>query len=390
MGTRDSSRPPEQQYLAGILAALRDGIVIRSLDGRVLDVNDAFLAMVGLRRDEVIGLEGPPYPWHAAPEDAEVAARRIRETEGVHLKEIVFRRPDGETFPVQVSGGALRDPAGEVVAYLASCRDVGPLRRAEDEALRLEQAQRDALAQLAAERDAREMKDEFLAMVSHEIRTPLTSVLGYQELALADTTEEGVRSLLEVANRNGRHLARLVDDFQLIGRASVGRLVMQRRPVALSDLVRQAVQDARIRTAAAEVTFEEDVADGIVIDADAGRVSQVLDNLLANAVVLSPHGARVRVVLAADDASATVSVADQGPGIPAREQRRIFDPFYRADHSGEEVEGTGLDLAVSKAIMDAHEGTLAVSSAPGGETVFSAVWPREPGLSAAGGAPRSS
>lgn len=378
-----------EEYAASILTALREGIVIGSLDGRVVDVNDAFLELVGLRREDVIGVAGPPFPWHADPEAGVAAFRRMEQQRG-GLYELFFRRPDGLTFPVQVNGAALRDRDGNLTGFLASCRDVGPLRRAEEEARRLEHSEREATALLAAEREARQMKDEFLAMVSHELRTPLTSVLGYQELAMADSTDPGVRALLEVAHRNGRHLARLVDDFLLIGRANVGELGLNRRAVSLSGLVREAVESARVMAAAAEISLEEDVEAGLVIDADAGRVSQVLDNLISNAIKFSREAGRVRVGARGAGERVEVTVSDQGPGIPPRERARIFDPFYRVPRPGSDlVEGNGLGLAVSKAIVEAHGGVLGVSSGRG-ETVFTAEWPRPAGVSAPGGAPRSS
>ena len=272
---------------------------------------------------------------------------------------------------MQVSAAARRGADGEDLGFVATSRDLGPMRDAQEELRRREAAQRESEALLAAEREAQRLKDEFLAMVSHELRTPLSAVVGYLELAIADTHDPDVRDLLEVAERNGHRLSALVRDILLVAQADAGRLGLELRPVALGDLVAQAVLAARPSAAAKDIVLEEDIAAIPEIDGDPGRLGQVLDNLISNAIKFSPEGSRVTVRLEVHSGFARVTVADEGPGIPADERDRLFEPFFRARQATRDVvPGSGLGLAVVKAIAEAHGGCVAVESTFGDGSVF--------------------
>jgi signal transduction histidine kinase len=207
--------------------------------------------------------------------------------------------------------------------------------------------------------------------VSHELRTPLSAVVGYLELAIADTTDDDVRDLLQVAERNGRRLSALVRDILLVAQADAGRLGLDLRTVRLGDLVAQAVVAAIPSAGAKDIALEQDVRANPWILADADRLGQVLDNLISNAVKFSPPGSHVRVSLDVDDARARIAVADDGPGIPRDERDRLFEPFFRARQAtADVVPGSGLGLAVVKAITEAHGGAVGVESEPGRGSVF--------------------
>lgn len=235
-------------------------------------------------------------------------------------------------------------------------------------------ADRQHVAQLAAEREIRRLKEEFLATVSHELRTPLTSVLGYLSLVLDgdDALDPEVAGHLEVARRNGQRLEALVADLLLIAQAQAGRLPLTRRPVDLAPLVAHAVEAARLAADAAGLRLEHAPASVPAVDVDPIRIAQLLDNLISNAVKFTPAGGVVRAGLTAGAASVRVTVADTGPGIPADERPRLFDRFYRTTSAVETgVTGTGLGLAIAKAIAEAHGGTIGLRDEPGpGSTFF--------------------
>jgi signal transduction histidine kinase len=255
---------------------------------------------------------------------------------------------------------------------------LGPGRDAQEELRRREAAQRASEALLAAEREAQRLKDEFLAMVSHELRTPLSAVVGYLELAIADTEDEDVRDLLRVAERNGRRLSALVRDILLVAQADAGRLGLDLRSVPLGDLVAQAVVAAIPSAGAKDIELEQDVRANPWIRADSDRLGQVLDNLISNAIKFSPPGSHVRVSLDVAGPCARITVADDGPGIPPDERERLFEPFYRARQAtADVVPGSGLGLAVVKAIAEAHGGEVGVESEPGRGSVFRADLPLE-------------
>lgn len=282
--------------------------------------------------------------------------------------------PEGRTV---AAGDALAqfDVSGLV---LIRDRARAELEQAEAEVRRAEAARAESESLLAAERDAQRLKDEFLAMVSHELRTPLAAVVGYLELAMNDVADPDVRDLLEVAERNGRRLSSLVGDILLVAQADAGRLTLDRRPVLLGDLVSQAVLAARPSAGTKGIALEHAIAVNPSLDADPTRLGQVLDNLISNAIKFSPAGGRVRVALESGPTWVRITVSDDGPGIPHDEVDRLFEPFYRARQASHDVvPGSGLGLAVVKAIAEAHGGTVGVDTQVGRGSVFRADLPLE-------------
>lgn len=282
-------------------------------------------------------------------------------------------------------GGLVPGEAPPDIEIIARARDAADAsRRLKEANLELERlareleeagraADRQYQAQLAAEREDRRLKDEFLTTVSHELRTPLTSVIGYLSLALEGgyDIDPEVAELLEVARRNGGRLGALVEDLLLIAQAQADRLPLRLRPVALGALIDQALEAARPSATAAGLRITrrlDPVPDTL---ADPARIGQLLDNLIANAVKYTPAGGEVAVALAERSGRARISVADTGPGIPADERPRLFDRFYRTRGAVDEgVPGTGLGLSIARAIAEAHGGGIRLDDAPGAGSVF--------------------
>ena len=189
-----------------------------------------------------------------------------------------------------------------------------------------------------------------------------------------------MRDLLEVAERNGHRLSALVRDILLVAQADAGRLGLDMRTVALGDLVAQAVTAARPSATAKGIDLEHEISGNPSIHADPDRLGQVLDNLISNAIKFTPSGGRVRVALVIAQSRARITVSDDGPGIPGEECERLFEPFYRARQATKDVvPGSGLGLAVVKAIAEAHGGSVSVESEVGRGSVFRADLPLDAG-----------
>jgi signal transduction histidine kinase len=215
------------------------------------------------------------------------------------------------------------------------------------------------------------LKDEFVSSISHELRTPLTSIAGYVELLQEE--EENAEKLghLAIVGRNAERLLALVTDLLFAARLQYGRLELQRSPVDLRSLVVQCVDSARPRAQAASVLLDLQVADVPEIAGEPAKLAQLLDNLVSNAIKFTPRDGRVSVRLTAHPDLIRIEVSDTGIGIPGEERERLFERFFRAQSALErQIQGTGLGLYISKAIVDAHDGRIGVDSVPGEGTTF--------------------
>jgi signal transduction histidine kinase len=214
------------------------------------------------------------------------------------------------------------------------------------------------------------LKDELISVVSHDLRTPLTSIMGYLELALADDTDaETARDFLEVVKRNTGRLHRLVEDLLFVSRVQAGREALEIAPVDVGRLVDETVAAAVPAADAADVVLRSVVLTDDVVLADAHRLAEVLENLLSNAIKFTPPGGRVDVWAGRDEAALVLRVSDTGVGIAEDDRRHLFDRFFRA-HGSEGVPGAGLGLSIVKAIVEAHDGAVTVSSEVGAGATF--------------------
>ncbi|MSS00195.1 PAS domain-containing sensor histidine kinase [Arthrobacter sp. BL-252-APC-1A] len=219
-------------------------------------------------------------------------------------------------------------------------------------------------------------KEDFVANVSHELRTPLTSIMGYLDLALEeeDKMPAYVATSLRVAQRNSEKLLELVSDLLS---AAAGPSSIERAPADLAELLRSALTSAAPQAEISKVQLVADFPWSLPAVLDPQRVGQVIDNLLSNAVKYSPDGGRVTV--RAWDSADTVEfeVADTGIGMTEAEQSEVFTKFFRSGTSRKAaIPGVGLGLVISKNIVDAHCGTITLSSEAGKGTVFRVRLPK--------------
>ncbi|MFE5339803.1 ATP-binding protein [Isoptericola sp. NPDC056578] len=237
----------------------------------------------------------------------------------------------------------------------------------------------DITEQLEAER----AKDQFLGYVSHELRTPISSLLGYLELLGLDDgnlTDEQ-RDYLAVVERNARRLLRLVEDLLLTAQVDAGRFTVAPEPTDLRTITAGALRTAAPQARAAGVDLVDGTEAEVPLDGDATRLGQMVDNLVSNALKFTPRGGTVTVRAAPgtdEDGgpAAVLTVQDTGVGIPGDEVRRLTDRFFRASTATERrIPGVGLGLSISKAIIDAHGGTLTIASVVGEGTTFTVRLP---------------
>lgn len=228
---------------------------------------------------------------------------------------------------------------------------------------------------LAARQYSEDQLRRFIADASHELRTPLASIRGYAQLSIgegAPMTPTQERSFDRIAAESER-MSSLVDDLLLLARLDAGQ-TLRRDPVSLTLLAIDATSDAH----AVDDTHEwrlEVAEEQIEVTGDENRLRQVIANLLRNARTHTPPGTVVITSLTTTDTHAVLEVSDNGPGIDADVQDRLFERFARGDHSRNRDAGsTGLGLSIAQAIVTAHGGSITVHSEPG-DTVFTVRLP---------------
>jgi two-component system, OmpR family, phosphate regulon sensor histidine kinase PhoR len=222
------------------------------------------------------------------------------------------------------------------------------------------------------------VKDQFVASVSHELRTPLTSIVGYVSILLEDEAElpERVTRQLTVIARNTERLQRLVADLLQEAQHPDGALPVERARIDLGAIVRDCVHTARPVAERAGVELVLCSPSVLWVDADAHRFAQVVDNLVSNAVKYSPSGGRVEVELRARATEVELTVSDTGIGICESDRSQLFTRFFRAQEAHDlAIQGIGLGLSITKAIVESHGGRIEVDSEPGRGSRFRVVLP---------------
>jgi two-component system OmpR family sensor kinase len=228
---------------------------------------------------------------------------------------------------------------------------------------------------LEARHDSETRVRHFVADASHELRTPLAAIRGYAELARRgrDAVPPDIAHALRRVESESARMTTLVEDLLLLARLDSGR-PLATAPVDLSRLVADVVSDAHV--AGPEHHYRLALpAEPVLVTGDGPRLHQVIANLLTNARTHTPPGCTVTASVATDRGAAVLTVADDGPGIPAELLPEVFERFARGDTSRSRAAGsTGLGLAIVAAVVAAHHGTVEVASRPGA-TVFTVRLP---------------
>ena len=222
-------------------------------------------------------------------------------------------------------------------------------------------------------------KSEFLTNMSHELRTPLNAVIGFSEVLqdrlFGDLNDKQAEYVTDI-HTSGRHLLALINDILDLSKIEAGRMELQVTTFALSDVLENAVALARERATRQGVSLRLEVDAGAsAVAADERKIKQVLFNLLTNALKFTARGGHVDVTARGDVDEVLVSVSDDGIGIAAADQARIFEEFQQVGQS-QLQEGTGLGLAVSRRFVELHGGRLWVESEPGQGSTFTFTLPR--------------
>jgi signal transduction histidine kinase/CheY-like chemotaxis protein len=233
---------------------------------------------------------------------------------------------------------------------------------------------------------ANQAKSKFLANMSHELRTPLNAILGFgRNLARAKDLAPERHNEVDIIRRSGDHLLQVIDEILSLARIEAGRVALQWTPFDPVRSLEDIAEMIRVRAQAKGLRFDLEVDNTLprVIRGDAGKIRQVLINLLGNAVKFTQQGyVRLRACTKRSDKgpdriSLQLAVEDSGPGIPKEQLDTIFDSFVQGKHTGGDAKGTGLGLAICRSLVDVMEGRIDVTSKPGKGSLFTVTVPVE-------------
>jgi PAS domain S-box-containing protein len=371
--------------LAAIVESSADAIAGTTTGGQILSWNSGAEKLFGYTADEMIGQDVALLVPDERLQELESVARRINAGESIEEHQTRGRRKDGTEVDVSLTVSPIRDARRRVTGTAVIARDITHMKRQQSQLQALlakervaradaEAAQRAFAEQNERLRELDRLKDEFISLVSHELRTPLTSIRGYLELLLdggAGELSEDQSRFLAVVDRNSRRLMHLVGDLLFLAQVEAGKLALELGEVDVDHLVAECVEGAKPIADEKGIELSSEVEPTPSMVGDRGRLSQVLDNLVSNALKFTPDGGRVTVRVSTHDGVTVVEVEDNGMGIAPEDQEQLFDRFFRSSEATERaIPGTGLGLTIAKAIVERHEGAIEVESTPGEGTTM--------------------
>jgi PAS domain S-box-containing protein len=323
-------------------------------------VNDTWIKWTGIPSDQQRGegwLEKVVAEDRIDVSETFAQAMKRREKYSVEFRIV---RADGQVRWCLTEGSPYYDINGDFRGYAGSVTDISDLKQLE------------------------ERKDDFIKMASHELKTPITSIKGYVQL-LMNIYDEGneeklqlakpvVRSSLGTISKQISKLTRLVSELLDLSRIETGKLELNRTMFDPVMLVEETVQDVRQTTTSHAIIVHSDFEGNVFADRD--RISQVLLNLLTNAIKYSPDAHHIDVYINRDVKGVAISVADHGIGIEKKDHVKIFERFYRVEGRSEQTyPGFGIGLFIASEIIHRHNGTIAVKSEKGRGSVFTFTLP---------------
>ncbi len=357
----------EQQRLLAILEHSADGVMILDASLRILHFNKALARMTGRQSADVVGhFQDEVITWEHIEQGKPLRQAlaegwpQPRSDDG--MPDTVYTegdllRPDGSRISLGITYAPLMDQEGKLQNIIANVRDITHFRQAQ------------------------EMQSTFVSVISHELKTPVALIKGYAGTLRREDAEwdrDTIQQSLTVIEEESDRLAGLIDNLLSASRLQAdGMRLTNISDVDLEEIAARSVERFQTQTKKHKLVldFPENFP---CIRGDQARLRQVIDNLINNAIKYSPKGGEVRISGTFDDDRVTVSVTDEGVGIPEDEQDRIFERFYRVDSAlSRKTQGTGLGLYLARAVIEAHGGKISVKSQLGKGSTFSFTLPRE-------------
>jgi PAS domain S-box-containing protein len=347
-------RDRESRYRS-LHESMSDAFAQIDMTGAIVEVNKAFESMTGYSQEELMHLtyrDLTPECWHAGEAGILEEQVIVRGYSEIYEKE--YRCKDGGIIPVELRTYLLTDDRGRPVGIWSIVRNI---------------SQRKAVMQALQDMDR--IKSEFISTAAHELRTPLATMLGYTELLrtpedFGGFSKEQCDEFLDEIYDKGETLSRIIDEMLDISRIESGcPIALDLKPHGPQAWLGKVLRRFELQGARHAFTLEFAGRQPEALTCDLNRMTQVMENLISNAVKYSPCGGRITVSGEIVGADYVVTVTDQGIGMTPEQVTKIFDKFYRADASNTAVGGLGLGMSISRQIVENHGGSIWVASEPG-------------------------
>jgi len=353
-------------YIENLVENAGDAVISTDTGDEILTWNRAAEVIFGYRKEEAIGQSLSILLPIDRSSELEEIRNKIRLTGLIRNLEVRRKRKDGTIIEVALAVSPVQDKDGHIIGFLHLAKDITEKKRYEHRLKELDK-----------------MKSDFVSNVSHELRTPLTAIKGSVDNMLDGITgplnEKQGRYLTRIKSNSDR-LTRLINDILDLSRIEAGKIDLKSANLSVVQLAKE-VADV-LRTMAAEKLISLEVTSpdgGVNAWADRDKVTQVLMNLIGNAVKFTPQHGKVSVAVEKNGSQwIQVSVSDTGPGILPEEVNKIFAKFYQIAELGKhKAKGTGLGLAISKALVEMHGGKIWVESEVNRGSIFSFTLPAQ-------------
>lgn len=354
-----------EQRFRGIFDQTFQFMALLTPAGIILEINKTALDFISAQPEDLVGL--PLWEttcWNHSAEIQEWLKKAISDAaEGVFIrKEVEVCGASDRKVWIDFSVKPLQDKKGNVVMLIAEGRNISDRKRAETEILK----------NLQKERELNQLKSKFVSMVSHEFRNPMTVISGFvgilQSVKCPPSEEKKSKYYQRIQEAIDR-MVQLLDEILAIGKNEAVRLNYKPAPLNLEEFCRELTEELQLSASSQhELTF---TCKGKCNQAEMDEVllRHIFTNLISNAIKYSPQGGHIRFELICDNGWANFRVQDEGIGIPLKDQPHLFDTFQRGSNV-EQIEGTGLGLAVVKNCVDLHRGKIHLESEVGvGTTV---------------------
>lgn len=369
--TNQQLRQSEEKFGKAFRASPIILSIARLSDGTFVDVNEAFLKAMGLKRDQVIGHSAVEIGVWETSKDREEFVHELMRHGQIRNRDL-FITSEGKPRHLTLSAEIIE--IGREPCIVSVSADITERTAAEKELLR----------SLARERELSQLKSRFVATISHEFRTPLGVILSSADILdrywerISPTSR---REHLADVQESAMEMARQMENVLVFGRSEAHRLEFTPGPVELQRLCGRIIE--QISAAEGKAIVKMVCAEGFpVIMADEALLTHIITNLLSNAVKYSPPQTPVECRFGIDGDMVVLSVKDHGLGIPDHDQQNLFQPFHRGSNVGR-VRGTGMGLAIVKRCADLHGGEITIDTREGVGTVVSVRWPFVPAQSLA-------